>query len=236
MLNIIHQIVGQSSTVFIPSHLMDREINVSNLLIPAIILSFSLITIAKYRNSRVFTILSRLFLSSKNLENTLKEELRLNSVSSVVLLFNYFLALNLCLLLTFYYYFSVKFYPALSYSFLTSLGIVGVQILGLWLTGVISGERKTVSTPINETLILFETIGFFFFFIALCWTLNPEFSTIFFKIFIGILILEMITRFLKCSLVVLNRGVAWYYIILYLCTLEILPMLVAFLYIDKNFG
>ena len=235
LLNIIHQIVGQSSTVLIPSHLMDREINISNLIIPAIILSFSLITIAKYRNSRVFAILSRLFLSSKNLENTLKEELRLTSVSSVVLILNYFLVLNLCLLLSFYYYFSVKFYPALSYAILSSFFFIGIQILGLWLTGIISGERKTITTPINETLILFETSGFLLFFIALCWTLNPEYSALFFKVFVVILLVEIITRFLKCSLVVLNRGVSWYYIILYLCTLEILPMMVVLLYIDKSF-
>ncbi|MBI1837604.1 MAG: DUF4271 domain-containing protein [Flavobacteriia bacterium] len=236
MLNFIHQIVGNHSDLVIPSHLLEREINVTNLLIPTIIISFSLITLSKYRNSRVVLILSKLILSSKNLEHTIKEELRINSVSSIALIINYIVVLNICLLLSFLHYFHLSFHLSLLISVSVTLVLIILQIVGLWMIGFISNETKTLTVPIIETVIIYETFGFLLFFTALCWLLNPELSDLFLKIFISILSITFLIRFFKCSLAVLKRGVSWYYIILYLCTLEILPLFITYIYVQENFN
>ncbi len=235
LLNIAHQIVGYNSTVSIPSHLIEREFNITNFLIPIIIVSFSLITLAKYRNTRIIIILSKLFLSSKNLEYVLKEEMRINSISSVALLINYFIVFNACLFLTSYHILHQSTPQSILYSLIISISFISLQIIGLWLVGIISGENKSINIPITETVILYETFGIILFFVALCWMLNPHLSVLFLKVFGGIILLEMIVRFSKCVLSVLKRGVVWYYIILYLCTLEILPLVVVYLYLKVNF-
>ncbi len=235
LLNIAHQIVGYNSTVSIPSHLIEREFNITNLLIPIIIISFSLITLAKYRNTRIIIILSKLFLSSKNLEYILKEELRINSISSVALVINYIIVLNACLFLSFYHFFHFTTITSILFSIASSFGLIAIQIIGLWIVGFISGETKSVTVPITETVILYESFGILLFFIALCWMLNPQFSFLFLKLFLVVILVEMIVRFSKCVLSVLRRGVVWYYIILYLCTLEILPLVVVYFYFKSNF-
>jgi hypothetical protein len=121
------------------------------------------------------------------------------------------------------------------YSLIISISFISLQIIGLWLVGIISGENKSINIPITETVILYETFGIILFFVALCWMLNPHLSVLFLKVFGGIILLEMIVRFSKCVLSVLKRGVVWYYIILYLCTLEILPLVVVYLYLKVNF-
>lgn len=235
MLNISHQIIGYTPNVSIPSQLIEREINITNLLIPIIILSFSLITLAKYRNTRIIIILSKLFLSSKNIEFVIKEELRINSVSSVALVINYVIVLNTCLFLSLYHFYHLTSITSILISSITSIGFIAFQIIGLWVVGFISGETKSVKTPITETIILYETFGIILFFIALCWMLNPQHSILFLKLFLGVILLEIIVRFTKCILAVLRRGVVWYYIILYLCTLEILPLIVVYFYYKSYF-
>lgn len=236
MLNITHQIIGYNSNIVVPSHLIEREFNVTNLLIPIIILSFSLITLAKYRNTRIITILAKLFLSSKNLDYVLKEEMRLNSISSVSLIINYIIVLNACLFLSFYHVFHYSTTSSILLSLSSSLGLLIIQLVGLWLVGIISNETKVIALPITETIILYETIGILLFFVSLCWVLNPQYSNLFLNLFIGTILLEMIVRFSKCSIAVLKRGMVWYYIILYLCTLEILPFIVLYFYFKENFN
>ena len=235
LLNITHQIVGYNSTVSIPSHLIEREFNITNFLIPIIIVSFSLITLAKYRNTRIIIILSKLFLSSKNLEYVLKEEMKINSISSIALLINYFIVFNACIFLCSYHILHQTTLHSILLSIIVSISFISMQIIGLWLVGIISGESKSINIPITETVILYETFGIILFFVALCWMLNPQLSDIFLKVFEAVIILEIIVRFSKCVISVLKRGVVWYYIILYLCTLEILPLVILYLYIKVNF-
>jgi len=45
-----------------------------------------------------------------------------------------------------------------------------------------------------------------------------------------------LVRVIKNSIVVIGAGVSWYYIILYFCTLEILPLFVAYHYVEMNLG
>lgn len=234
MLNIIHIIAPQTAAE-IPTQLMERPVNVVNVLIPSIILSFSLITIAKYRNSRVFVILSRLFVSSKNLDHILKEELRLNSISSIVLIANYLLVFGVSVFLKLFFIDHINFQLAIGYAIAVTLFSVVLQIVGLWVTGLITNESKTTSYPIIETVLLHQGFGIILFLLCLCWLLNPNYSTIFQQVFFGLIGIEFILRFFKSVVAVLRRGVAWYYIILYLCTLEILPIVAIIFLLKGNF-
>jgi hypothetical protein len=89
-------------------------------------------------------------------------------------------------------------------------------------------------TLIN-TLTLNQLVGIIFAILALFWIMNPEFNRILMIIFLLMVSVKYIIRGLKNSIVVLINGVSWYYIILYFCTLEILPLFVVCYYVKKNF-
>lgn len=233
MLKYTHSIFSNSAGLEVPNQLILRDSNINNVLIYILILSFFLITIAKYRNGKIFVILTKLLLSSKNVEHVLKEELRLGSLSSVTLMLNYFIALATSITLVFYFTFHYTVISALMSGIAFSGFFIILQLLGLFLMGLVSNEFKLVFNVITETLLLFESFGIFFFVLTFLWLLNPEYSQIFDKVFLLFIGINFLIRFTKSSLISLQRGISWYYIILYLCTLEILPMLGIYYYIGS---
>jgi hypothetical protein len=62
--------------------------------------------------------------------------------------------------------------------------------------------------------------------LSLLWLLNLRFKAIFVMVFISILVLSSIYRILKGLLFAFWSGFSWYYIFLYVCTFEILPVFI----------
>jgi hypothetical protein len=100
---------------------------------------------------------------------------------------------------------------------------------------LISGTNFPIVSFSANTLIGLQLNGLIYTLIALIWILNPQWSFELMMLFTVLLLLFAISRLIKNSYLVLTEGVAWYYIILYFCTLEILPLFVAFNYIRMNF-
>ena len=115
------------------------------------------------------------------------------------------------------------------------LGVFLLQIVSLWLIGMITREVKLIVVPLLETIVIIEFIGFILFFLALIWVLNPQFSNYFLWVFSVLLAFGFFLRVFKSLFSVLRKGVSWYYIILYFCTLEILPLFIAYYYVSKEF-
>lgn len=97
---------------------------------------------------------------------------------------------------------------------------IGLTI-GSWLTG----ERSFFAEAKQQTWISMQFLALFTFVIALIWVLNPMFSEVFQQWIPWAVGFLFFLRFVKCFAVALANGAAWYYIILYFCTLEILPIL-----------
>jgi hypothetical protein len=76
-----------------------------------------------------------------------------------------------------------------------------------------------------------QALGVVYFVLTTLWILQPDYVEVIFQAAIWIFIGESIFRILKSVAVVLRQGVTWYYIILYFCTLEILPYLVTYFYV-----
>lgn len=233
---LIQQIFGNGSITSIPSNLILRENNLSHLIIPLVVISFILITFAKYQNNHIFSSLIRLLFSNKNFEQILKEDLKLSSSSSVALVLNYFFIISTCVFLGIQASLDVKMNVTIAISILIPLFVFVLQLLSLWIIGVLTKEIKLIVTPLLQTIVLIEFIGFILFFLALIWVLNPQFSHYFLITFGVILGLGFIIRFIKSLLSVLQKGVPLYYIILYFCTLEILPLFIAYYYLGKFFN
>lgn len=232
---IVQQIFGDGTIATIPSELNLRGNNLSHQVIPLVIISFLMITFAKFQNNSIFRSLFKLLISNKSFEQILKEELKLSSSSSIALVVNYFFIISTCVFLSIQATMKVSMSFSIGFALAIPAGVFMLQLLSLWIIGIITKEIKLVVVPLYETVVIIEFIGFLLFFLALIWVLNPQFSFYFLRAFGFLLALGFVLRFLKGLLSVLQKGVSWYYIILYFCTLEILPLFIAYYYVSNNF-
>jgi hypothetical protein len=106
---------------------------------------------------------------------------------------------------------------------------------GIVFAGLLSGETKRLQLVLLNVLTTSQFSGIFFTLIALFWIMNTGADKLFLSLYLAIVALKEITRVLKSSTSVLANGVSWYYLILYICTLEILPLFVICIYLLKNF-
>jgi len=221
---------GNQSYVSIPTNLGIREENLSHLILPLLIFSFFLLSFSKFYNSSIFKSLFKLLLLGKNFEQIMREELRMSSLSSITMIVNYFCIAACCVFLSIYNDLDWNKFQMISLAVMLPIIVVGFQLLNYWVVGWISKEYKTAIRPIHETFIIAQLLGLIFFFLALVWILNPQFDKLFYQLFIWLSIVGFIYRSLKSIYIVFLKGVSWYYIILYFCTLEILPVLFLFVY------
>jgi len=169
----------------VPEYLDYRTQTYTLLLIGVLSISFAVIAISRMSNSRSIATVILVFFRNTSVDQILKENMRLNSLSSVLLVINYFVSFSLCIFILFNRLFLLEAKWSL---------VIALSIPFLW--------------------FVLEIIGL---------------------LMIALLCLKFFTRLLKNSLAVLTAGVPWYYLILYFCTLEILPLFVAYYYLLRNF-
>jgi hypothetical protein len=219
----------------VPEYLDYRTQTYTLLLIGVLSISFAVIAISRMSNSRSIATVILVFFRNTSVDQILKENMRLNSLSSVLLVINYFVSFSLCIFILFNRLFLLEakwsLVIALSIPFLWFV----LEIIGLLMIGWLTGEQKRLETSVINSITGSQFSGLVLTVIALFWIMNPEWNSIFLALFLALLCLKFFTRLLKNSLAVLTAGVPWYYLILYFCTLEILPLFVAYYYLLRNF-
>jgi hypothetical protein len=235
LLFFLFNIVDSDIIAQIPTHLPPRVNYLIDFVLPYLFICFGLITLARFLNHGIFRVLTRLFFNSKNIENIIKEELRLASGGSLLLLLNYLVSFGACVFLLIYAENRVLYFSTVILSISVPVLLLLVQVLALWLMGLLTKEYKTTTRPILETIIVSEFSGVILFLIALTWVLNEDHSIYFAYVFVGFISVSFLIRIMKGVFSVLLKGVSWYYIILYFCTLEILPLMIVYNYIKGDF-
>ena len=198
-------------------------------------IAFLVLAFVRTSNNKAIITLGALFLTATNVDQRLKETMRLSSFSSIGLLLNYFLVSFVCNMLLFE---TIGLFSAVTNLWLSVLipfSLFVIQFIPIYLFLLISGTNFPIVSFSANTLIGLQLNGLIYTLIALVWILNPQWSFELMVLFTVLLLLFAVSRLIKNSYLVLTEGVAWYYIILYFCTLEILPLFVAFNYIRMNF-
>jgi hypothetical protein len=197
--------------------------------------SFSMLAMVRRSNSRFFSVLIQLFLTATNLEQRLKDSMRLGSFASIVLVINYLVIFSVCFYFTLGYLNWFGGWVNLIISIVIPIILFVIQIVPVFfISGITDSGIPVVSVTAN-TLIGLQLGGIFLSLIALIWSLNPEFAPMTLIAFVSVISVIQFSRLFKNSFAVLSSGVSWYYIVLYFCTLEILPLFVAYYYVKLNF-
>lgn len=224
-----------SSSVDIPMTLTSKENGSHFYLGIVLFVAFLVLAFVRTSNNKAIISLGVLFLTATNVDQRLKETMRLSSFSSIGLLLNYFLVSFVCNMLLFE---SIGLFSAVTnlwLSLLIPVSLFVIQFIPIYVFLFISGTNFPIVSFSANTLIGLQLNGLIYTLIALVWILNPQWSFALMMLFTVLLFLFAVARIIKNSYLVLTEGVAWYYIILYFCTLEILPLFVAVNYIRMNF-
>ena len=223
------------STAEVPMHLEELNHNSGWLIGSLLFLSLFVIALAKRFESPIFGSVTRLFFSLGTPYNMEKLEFDLKSNGSILLFINHLLSLWICLILVMHVFNFDEVTYVYGITFLIAVGVTLYQFVGIMILAWISGEFATLGAIVKQVLGTFQFLGLLWFIIGLIWFLNPSISTEMFYTFICSFCVVILLRFVKTFVTGLSQGISWYYIILYFCTLEILPILIVYYYSIGNF-
>lgn len=195
--------------------------------------SLLLLAMARARQVNVYASVSIGMLKTQSLRVFLRETMPLQGGASLLLLFNYWIASGLILYLIADYY-ALSVLNKWIVSVTAPIALLFFQLFSMIITGWVTGEREVFKTPIAMKLIGTQFLGVIYFLCALFWVLQPDYVNITLDVVVWAFLIESAFRILKSVSVVIRQGVAWYYIILYFCTLEILPFMVFYFYAWQN--
>lgn len=206
-----------------PGELFLREQLFENHLIYLFLLSALLVGAVKWVYPEMFQfVFQSLFRKASLASSTLREDTNALKKASFLLLINYFtIAGTIAYMIGVYYSITDKellvFVPFIYYIFLH---------FGLFITGVLVGESQRLRE--NKKLIDFihQFAGLLLLPIGLAWLLNTEYSVKMINILLIVVGLILLIRIFKGFICAIQNKISWYYIILYLCTLEIWPLLI----------
>ena len=192
------------------------------------ILLFCVATIAlsKFNNSDLFRSVTKSFFRFKLIENNFNDENRIGFAASILLNINFILSLTICFFLAFTNFVSGN--EALIYALCFSAYLIIIQQISFRLVALLSGEHM-ISEEIGVlTKQIWHMAGLLFLIIALIWALNQQ-STLTVSRFYFIILLTLFAfRYIKGIFLCHKMGIKWYYLFLYLCTLEIMPSLLLY--------
>jgi len=222
-----------SPLITIPRELALRDNSVTPIIGGALFISFVLIAFAKMLKSDIYLTLVISNVKIAGLPTYLRENFPLNKGGSYLLLANYFIA---CSTVIYMLYDSSD----ISYQDWVNIGFIPIALL-LWslgsmlMMGLITGESNVFYEPIAMKIIGAQIIGVIIFLIALVSALYSVNHWVLVQLVLWAFLGEYFIRLSKSIIAVYLKGVSWYYIILYFCTLEIMPLFVAYYLLLKDF-
>jgi hypothetical protein len=192
------------------------------------ILLFCVTTIAlsKFNNSDLFRSITKSFFRFKLIENNFNDENRIGFAASILLNINFILSLTICFFLAFTNFVSGN--EALIYALCFSAYLIIIQQISFRLVALLSGEHM-ISEEIGVlTKQIWHMAGLLFLIIALIWALNQQSTLAISRFYFIILLTLFVFRYIKGIFLCHKMGIKWYYLFLYLCTLEIMPSLLLY--------
>ncbi|PWL32889.1 MAG: hypothetical protein DCO96_00630 [Fluviicola sp. XM-24bin1] len=229
-MNALTQITLQTQ---VPEALTPRETSFNWILGIVLFASLMILAIARARQANVYYAVSVGLIKTQSVRVFFREIMPVRSGASMLLLLNYCVSSGLLVYLM---------AEHLGFDLLVSrimaltvpVGLLFFHFFSLVFSGWVTGEMEVFRIPIIMKIVGTQALGIVYFVAATIWILQPDYVDITFQVVIWIFLVETAFRILKSVSVVLRQGVTWYYIILYFCTLEILPFLVVFYYASQN--
>ena len=190
-------------------------------------LSFILIAFSRLSSRVMFMNIAQAMYKNNRVSKIVQINYPLNTVSSLMLLLNYMISMSALFFLTLQTFQPISNQDIIYMAFVSALLVI-IPWMSIFLVGFLTGDKEVMVENKINTIVFAHASGLIYSIILLIWTFNTQWSSIFVYIFLSIVLLFALYRLLRGFLSAFKKGVRWYYIILYLCTLEILPFLLLY--------
>lgn len=206
--------------------LTERGSNYSYLILAALGLCLLLISAARLRQREIFLILGQNTFLFHSLSEQYKNGIRENPLSSIFLVFQYIVISGICIY--WYNHFSLADFNTYQTVMLTAFpGILLLyHLFTISIAGTITGFRQIIQEVNQLTLTMAQTAGIVLLIEFIFIYFQPAFLAESKLIIGGTFLFFIVLRIIRAFYHAMQLGVSWYYIILYLWTLEILPLLI----------
>lgn len=231
MLNVL----GIWSLVAVPNELILVEDRYPIFISILLFLSFLILALAKYSHATIYRSLAIALTKNMGVLSYVRESMPLKNRSSLLLVLNYIISSSLVMFLALEKL-NLDDVERVFASLSLPLLLFFKPIFLLLLTGWVTGEQNILKESIVNKIVGIQFTGIIYFICGLLWVLNSGYANIILDVFLWIFIVENILYLIKSIIVVYSKGVGLFYIIVYLCTFEILPLLVIFYVIMRDFG
>jgi len=204
--------------------LHERETHLTSLLLFVVLLCCSVVGAGRINNTSFFSTISAGFFKFKPQDKSFNEGSRISQGAMIALFVNFVISLYLCFFLLFFNGENYNF--ALISGGLMAFGYLFMHQFGFRLAALFSGQTEISENGAQITRQIWFFAGVLLLLLALFWILNMRYKSVFLLVFIVILITSSILRIARGLLFSFRVRFSWYYIFLYLCTLEILPVII----------
>lgn len=217
----------------IPETLVLRDNTFNYLIGVSLFAGILFLAFARARQANIYTALVSGLFKTANVRSFLRDTMPMDRRSSFLLLFNYLISFGLIVFLWAERMDGSQIQNWLLAALVPS-GILAMHLGSMIITGWITGEKDIFRAPLVMKLLGAQFLGIVYFICALIWVLQPDYVPVTIMVILVAFLLENLFRIVKSISVVLGRRVSWYYIILYFCTLEILPFVVGYYYFTQD--
>ena len=225
----MHQLIN----LYLVLQLYPLENELKNTFLLLILVCLCFVGLSRLMVPKLFRIVFREFFSKKIYGESYTDSDALSPAAHVLLFFNLFITTIICLVSVMDYTASMEemiykyFFLLFSFFFIQQLGF---RILG----GLINEPLFTKNISMI-TQQIWNFIGLVMFVLATMILLNEEYKPGIKILVYSMLILIPLARIVKGIIYAKSNNYSWFYIILYLCTLEILPLLILGSYFRELF-
>ena len=204
--------------------LIERNTQMNSYLLVIILLCFAFVGVARVAQPDLIAQTFAGFFKVKRPDSNGFEGSKLQPSMTALIVLNYIISFSTCVFLLLYEQSNMLETVWLTMKIVFALTFL--QLINFRLVFILSGERAILDSMSAVNKQIWSFGGFILTCIALLWILNQElqhgFEQLFFMVFSSLIV----WRIVKGLLLAAQLRYKWYYLILYLCTLEILPLLI----------
>ena len=219
--------------LFYVIQLYPRENALKNTLLVLVMLCLALIGLSRLMSPNLFSITFRDFWSLKFYSDSFSGSDNLSPAAHVLLSLNLFVSANICLIAGLQE--TLPLERLISKSFFMVSSFFLIQQIGFRVVSFVLNETTMKRNLLVITQQTWNFLGFVFLSLATLILLNEKHVEAFKPLIYIALFLLPFTRIIKGLVYARSNNYHWFYIILYLCSLEILPLVIIGRYFRELF-
>ena len=214
--------------------LVERNTQMNSYLLVVILLCFAFVGVARVAQPDLIAQTFSGFFKVKRPDSMGFEGSKLQPSMTALIVLNYIISFSTCVFLILYQNENMLETVGLTLKIVAALTLL--QLVNFRLVFLLSGERAILDSMSAVNKQIWSFGGFLLTSLALLWILNQEHQSIFEQLFLIICFLLFAWRIVKGLILAVQLRYKWYYLILYICTLEILPLVLLSKLALQNFA